>query len=130
MVKRGAVKRILVVEDDPALRVVIRMVLERAGYEVSEARHGEEALESIGVGAPDLIIADLRMPVMGGVELVDRIRSNPTTVSIPVVMLSGLQVESATSQRADAVVIKPFEPAHLLASIDRALHPDRGERVT
>jgi two-component system, chemotaxis family, chemotaxis protein CheY len=122
-------KRILIVEDDRDLRFVIRMVLERAGYEVAEARHGAAALESIGTGPPDLVIADLTMPVMSGLELVDRIRSNPATVSIPVVMLSGLEVDSATSQRVDAVVMKPFEPDHLLASIDRALQAGRGERA-
>ena len=73
--------RILIVEDDSNLRVVIRMVLERAGYEVTEARHGAEALESIGVEMPDLVIADMTMPVMTGVELIDRIHANAATAS-------------------------------------------------
>jgi CheY-like chemotaxis protein len=77
------VKRILIVEDDRDLRFVIRMVVERAGYDVSEARHGVAALESIGAEPPDLVIADLTMPVMSGVELIDQIRSNPATASIP-----------------------------------------------
>jgi CheY-like chemotaxis protein len=124
------VKRILIVEDDRDLRFVIRMILERAGYDVAEARHGGAALESIGTGPPDLIIADLTMPIMSGVELVEQIRANPETVSIPIVLLSGGQVDSTTWQRVDAVVTKPFEPDHLLACIESALHSDRGERVT
>jgi CheY-like chemotaxis protein len=123
-------KRILVVEDDRDLRFVIRMILEHAGYEVAEARNGIAALESIGAEPPDLVIADLTMPVMSGVELVGQLRANRATVSIPVVLLSGGQVDSATSQRVEAVVTKPFEPDHLLACIETALHADRGEPVT
>jgi CheY-like chemotaxis protein len=121
--------RILVVEDDPNLRLVIRMVLERAGYEVAEATHGAEALESIGVEMPDLVIADMTMPVMTGVELIDRIRANAATASLPIVALSGLQVDAAVSRLINAVVLKPFEPADLVASIDRALQADSGELV-
>jgi CheY-like chemotaxis protein len=87
-------------------------------------------LESIGIEPPDLVIADLTMPVMSGVELVDQIRSNPATASIPIVLLSGRQVDSATSERADAVVMKPFEPEDLLARIDRTLAADHGELAT
>ena len=123
-------KRILIVEDDRDLRFVIRMILERGGYEVAEARNGSAAVEAIGADPPDLIIADLAMPVMSGVELVDQLRANPATVSIPIVLLSGGQVDSATSQRVDAVVAKPFEPDHLAACIESALHADRGEPVT
>ena len=121
--------RILVVEDDPNLRLVIRMVLERAGYEVAEARHGAEALESIGVEMPDLVIADMTMPVMNGVELIDRIQANAATAALPIVLLTSLHVDSAISRRAGAVVLKPFEPSDLLASIGRALRADRGGLV-
>jgi CheY-like chemotaxis protein len=114
-------QRILIVEDDPHLRVVIRMVLERAGYDVAEARHGVAALESIEKDPPDLVVADMRMPVMDGVELMDRIRSNSGTASLPIVLLSGLQVDEPAGRLANAVVAKPFEPADLLASIARAL---------
>ncbi len=122
--------RILVVEDDANLRVVIRMVLERAGYEIDEARHGAAALDSIRIESPDLVIADMTMPVMGGVELIDRIQSNPATASIPIVLLSGRQVDSAVAGLVSAVVLKPFEPADLIASIDRTLREDSGTLVT
>jgi two-component system chemotaxis response regulator CheY len=123
------VKRILIVEDDPNLRIVIRMVLERVGYEVTEARHGVAALELIDGGAPDLVIADMRMPVMDGVELMDRIRSKPETATLPIVLLSGLQVDDRAWRLATAVVAKPFEPADLLTSIARALQADTNEPV-
>ena len=106
------------------------MILERAGYEVAEAHDGVAAVESIRAEPPDLIIADLTMPVMSGAELVDEVRSNPATTLIPIVLMTGRQVALATSQRVDAVVTKPFEPADLLARIDRVFHADRGELVT
>jgi CheY-like chemotaxis protein len=121
--------RILIVEDDPNLRLVIRMVLERAGYEVTEARHGGDALESIAATLPDLVIADMTMPVMSGVELVDRIHADTAIAALPIVLLSGLQVEAAVSRLVSAVVLKPFEPADLLNSIDRALRAGRGRLV-
>jgi CheY-like chemotaxis protein len=122
-------KRILIVEDDIHLRLVIRMVLERAGYEVAEAGDGVAALQAIGSRMPDLIIADMTMPVMNGTELIDRVRSNPATTSLPIVLLSGRQVDSAASRRVSAVVMKPFEPADLLASLDREFRADRGSRA-
>jgi CheY-like chemotaxis protein len=121
--------RLLIVEDDPNLRVVIRMVLERAGYEVAEARHGVDALDSIGVEKPDLVIADMTMPVMNGIELIDRIHANMATASLPIILLSGRQVDSAVSRLVNAVVLKPFEPADLLANIGRALQADSREPV-
>jgi CheY-like chemotaxis protein len=122
------VKGVLIVEDDNSLRVVIRMVLEQAGYEVSEARHGGAALESLESSVPDVIVADLRMPIMDGSELIGRLRSDPSTAAIPVVLLSGLQVDPAVRSLAAAVLAKPFEPADLLAAISRCLdgHGDQG----
>ena len=112
---------VLVVDDDYSLRVVIRMVLEREGYDVLEARHGGAALELIEGGRPNLIVADLTMPVMDGAELMGRLRSKPTTASIPIVLLSGLMPDPEVSSLADAVLIKPFEPADLLAAIRGSL---------
>jgi CheY-like chemotaxis protein len=112
---------VLVVEDDQSLRVVIRMILENAGYEVSEARNGRAALESIETGRPDVILADMRMPIMNGVELVNHLRSDAKTASIPVVLMSGLLTDSDGSSVADAIVAKPFEPVDLLEAITRLL---------
>jgi CheY-like chemotaxis protein len=114
-------KAVLVVEDDQSLRVVIRMILENAGYAVSEARNGRAALESIEGGRPDVILADMRMPIMNGVELVHHLRADATTASIPVVLMSGLLTDSDGSSAADAIVAKPFEPADLLGAITRLL---------
>jgi CheY-like chemotaxis protein len=78
---------------------------------------------------PDLVIADMRMPVMDGVELMDRMHTNSGTASLPIVLLSGLQVDDAAWRLANAVVAKPFEPADLLASIARALAAGTSEPI-
>lgn len=109
--------RILIVEDDASLRVVIRMVLERAGHEVAEAAHGLAALDEIRGVAPDLVIADLTMPRLGGLGLIREMRASPAMESIPVVLLTG-HVDVADAKRAaDAVMIKPFDPEDLVATV-------------
>jgi CheY-like chemotaxis protein len=120
-------KTVLIVEDDPNLRTVIRMVLEQARYEVLEARHGIAALELMESDMPDLVIADLRMPLMNGVELIGRMRSSPKTASVPIVLLSGLLPDPEVTKLADAVVAKPFEPADLLAAIKGSLNAEGRE---
>ena len=117
----GDAQTVLIVEDDHNLRAVIRMVLEQAHYEVVEARHGAAALELMESEMPDLVLADLRMPLMSGVELIERMRSGPRTASVPIVLLSGLLPEPEVARLASAVVAKPFEPADLLAAISRSL---------
>src|SRR5260370_41090198 len=102
------------------------MVVEQAGSEISEARHGIAALELIENETPDVVVADMRMPLMNGVELVGRLRAKTTTASIPIVLLSGLLPDPEVSRLVDAVVAKPFEPAHLLASVRGSLNAADG----
>ena len=119
--------KVLIVEDDPSLRTVIRMVLEQARYEVLEARHGIAALELMESDMPDLVVADLRMPLMDGVELIGRMRSSQKTASVPIVLLSGLLPDPEVTKLADAVVAKPFEPADLVAAISGSLDARGGD---
>jgi CheY-like chemotaxis protein len=98
------------------------MVLEQARYEVLEARHGMAALELMESEMPDVVIADLRMPIMNGVELIGRLRSSPATASLPIVLLSGLRPDPEVTKLANAVVAKPFEPADLLAAVSGSLN--------
>jgi CheY-like chemotaxis protein len=109
--------RILIVDDDPSIRYVLRLILEREGYEVLEAGHGEAALAMIRPNPlPDVVMTDLMMPIMGGVELIHRLRAEPRTAKIPIVVVSsnpdvaqGLQ----DSGLVDAVVSKPFTAVRL-----------------
>lgn len=80
-----------------------------------EAHHGTAALERVQEARPDLIVTDLMMPVMGGRELIERLRSDPETATIPIVVLSansGLAAEDA-----DAALSKPFDPDVLVETV-------------
>ena len=96
------------------------MVLERDGYEIDEAPHGQAALGVIADRRPDVVVADLRMPVMGGLELIQRLRADTATADVPVILLSGAADLGDSERHASAVLAKPFDPAELLAKV-RAL---------
>ena len=127
--------RILIVEDDPSLRNLLRLIFEVAGYEVAEAGHGRAALDLIeGPLLPDIVTTDLMMPVMNGNELIRRLRSEARTASIPIVVLSAnaqaAEGVQASERGADAIMGKPFIPAHLVKLV-RSLDvgaPGPGER--
>jgi len=112
------VSKILVVEDDPSLRAMLRLIFELAGYEVAEAAHGRAALDLIrGPQLPDIVLTDLMMPVMNGNEFIRRLRSESRTASIPIVVMSA-NAEAAegvqASELADALMSKPFIVANLV----------------
>jgi CheY-like chemotaxis protein len=105
--------RILIVDDEPDMRYLLRRIFQRAGHEVVEAGHGEAALELVRASPPDLIVTDMMMPVMGGVELIGRLRADPTTELIPILAATG---DPRLASRADAVLTKPYLPHQLLAA--------------
>jgi len=105
---------VLVVEDDPTLRGVIRMVLERDGYQIAEAGDGRAALDAMAREMPDVAVVDVKMPVMDGGELIRRMRADARLAAIPIVLLSGFGDSVDGAHAADAFVAKPFEPERLL----------------
>lgn len=102
---------VLIVDDEPDLLFLLKMVLETAGYSVVEASDGAEALEKLSERNPDMVITDLMMPVMNGRELIRQLRSNPSTASLPILLCS---LHPDVAAGADAVVQKPFKPHELL----------------
>jgi CheY-like chemotaxis protein len=76
------VSRILVVDDEPDQRFLLRRIFERAGHEVSDATDGAAALRAVRESAPDLVVTDMMMPVMSGVELVRCLRGDPATAMV------------------------------------------------
>lgn len=102
------VRKVLVVDDESSMRFLLRIILEGAGYEVSEAKHGAAALERVKESRPNLVVTDLMMPVMNGRDLVGRLRADPETASIPILLLSANP--NAVVAAVDAVVGKPFDP--------------------
>jgi DNA-binding response OmpR family regulator len=114
-------KRLVVVDDGEKLLRAIGIILRQAGYEVATASSGEDALVLINEQVPDLIISDINMPGINGIELARSLRSTASTSIIPIIFLSALdELESRiASFRAgvDACVAKPFEPDELLRVI-------------
>lgn len=114
--------RILVVDDEPQIRRVMRSALTAQGYEVFDARSGEQALESVRAQRFDLILLDTNMPGMGGLEACKSIRA---TSDIPIIMLTVRNAEedkiTALDAGADDYVTKPFSTPELLARIRAAL---------
>jgi CheY-like chemotaxis protein len=119
------VGRILVVDDEPDLRFVLRRVFTRAGHEVAECGDGAAALAAVQQSPPDLVVTDIMMPVMDGVELIRALRADPATAAIPILSVSGgwqLAVD------ADATLAKPCQNAELLAVAESLLQKGRGTR--
>jgi two-component system KDP operon response regulator KdpE len=115
-------RKILVVDDEPQIARVLRMALESNGYEVTVARDGIDAMEKFGRIAPELVITDLAMPEMDGIELTRTIRQRAQT---PIIVLSVRDSEQmkvrALDEGADDYITKPFSIQELLARVRSTL---------
>ncbi len=118
-------KHILVCDDDELLVDLLTYRLGTKGYEVSAARDGGEALERLAADKPDAVVLDAMMPVVDGFEVLRRIREQPATANLPVVMLSARKQErdivGALELGASDFVVKPFIPEELIARLARLL---------
>src|SRR5262249_12207885 len=110
-----------IVDDDSDLRLLARRVLTRGGHQVQEAPGGEEALVAIARGKPDLVILDLNMPALDGLEVLRILRSQKETESLPILVLTASSDEESThaSFRLGATdyLNKPFTPPQLDARV-------------
>ena len=113
---------ILVVEDDPHIRDIIRFALEKAGMKVAIARDGEEAMRRFAEAAPDLVVLDIGLPEIDGLEVCRRIRKTSET---PILFLSARDEEIdrivGLELGADDYVVKPFSPRELIARVNAIL---------
>lgn len=96
---------VLVVDDEPDYRFLLRMLLRDHDVELVEAAHGQAALEAVQARVPDLVITDLRMPVMTGQELIERLRDDEQTRHVPVLIWSA---DPDRTLAVDAIVPKPY----------------------
>ena len=103
---------ILIVDDEPDLRFMMRLIFEQAGHQVMEAPNGAVALKRILEQLPDLVVTDVMMPVMDGAEFIGRLRADPILSSIPILAVTGNPDRAGA---ADATLSKPFEPKELAA---------------
>jgi two-component system, cell cycle response regulator DivK len=118
-------KRILVVEDQPDSRQIVRDMLSGTDYEITEAENGEEALTAIAKQRPDLILMDIQLPIMDGYTATNQIKANPALRSIPIIAVTSYALaseeEKARAAGCDDYVTKPFSPRQLLAKIRQYL---------
>ena len=114
--------RLLLVDDDQGLRALLRTTFEVFDIEVDEAESGEAALERIAARRPDVIVLDVKMPGMSGLELCKALKTNESTADIGIVLLTGSEggsAEAADAAGADSFLRKPFSPLELLAVTER-----------
>ena len=121
MSDRAARPKILLIEDNPSTRKLMRVSLEPAGYAVAEAADGVSALEYLALQRPDLIIQDLVLPDIGGIELTHRIRRLPHGAAVPIIVVSGFvgrldEVRAMKDQYVE-VLVKPVLPSHLVERV-------------
>jgi CheY-like chemotaxis protein len=117
---------ILVVDDEPEIVKMVGRLLEGRGHRVTTARDGEEALEAIQRERPDLLLIDLNLPKLDGFEVTKRLRADPPTAKLPIVMMTAAFPTVADADRgmtvgADEYVVKPFLREVLLHNVERLL---------
>jgi len=129
----GAAPRILVVEDEAALALLLTYNLEAEGYTVARAERGDDAEVMLAESTPDLVILDWMLPGVSGFELCRRMRAREATRDLPVIMLTARGEEServrGLSIGADDYVVKPFSVPELMARVRSLLRRARPERI-
>jgi DNA-binding response OmpR family regulator len=123
----GDGRLVLVADDDEDILVLVRTVLERAGYEVVAARNGAEAVAAAQQRRPDLAVLDVSMPELDGLEVLRRLRADASTSDVPVLLLSARVQEDDVARGfamgANGYVQKPFSPRELSDRVSALLGP-------
>jgi DNA-binding response OmpR family regulator len=116
---------VLLVDDDPVILKLLEVNFEMEGFAVLLAHDGTEGVEIARTQRPDLVISDIMMPKMSGLDLVGELKSDPDTSDIPIILLSAkaqaTDVRAGVDAGADDYVTKPFEPLDLVDRVNRLL---------
>jgi len=119
-------KTVLVVDDSASMRQLVGFALKSAGYEVVAAVHGKDALDKVNGTKVEMVITDLNMPEMDGIELIKQLRTKPATKFTPIVMLTteSQETKKQEGQHAGASgwIVKPFTPEKLLEIVKKFVH--------
>ena len=117
--------RVLLVEDDPVILRLLEVNFELEGYEVLSAHDGAEGIEMARTERPDIVISDIMMPNVSGIELVEALKGDGDTSGIPIILLSAkaqsADVKAGMEAGADDYVTKPFEPLELVDRVQALL---------
>ena len=123
-------KRVLIAEDDRDIRELVAAKLRSAGLDVTEVSDGTAALNSIRDDLPDLVLLDVMMPGMSGLDIIEELRSSERTAGLPAILLTArsqeFDVEAGLSIGATDYVVKPFSPRDLVERVRAALHAAAG----
>ena len=129
----GQTARILIVEDEEPLSLLLRYNLETEGYDVETVARGDDADTRLRESTPDLVVLDWMLPGLSGIELCRRLRARPETKSLPIIMLTARGEERervrGLSTGADDYIVKPFSVPELVARIRALLRRSRPERL-
>jgi CheY-like chemotaxis protein len=117
--------KILVVDDEPDQRFLLGRALRRQGHDVTVAENGAAALKAVREQAPDLVVTDIMMPVMDGVEFIGRLRVDPATAHILILAASG---DVRLAGAADAILQKPYYDHELITIVNDLLEKGRDKR--
>ncbi|MBN1621229.1 MAG: response regulator [Endomicrobiales bacterium] len=114
-------KKILVIDDEYDILRVIEEMLKKEGYTVITATNGQDGYKKFQQERPDLVISDIMMPIMDGYQVCEKIKGNPDTKDIPVIILTvksmGEDVDKALELKADWYITKPFDSKYLLKRV-------------
>ena len=128
----GVPATILIVDDEREIRELLRYNLEREGYHVLTAQAGEEGLARIFSARPDLVLLDLLLPGLNGLEVLREVRNEPSTRDLPILLLTARGAEMdkllGFERGADDYITKPFSPREVLARVDAVLRRARPPR--
>ena len=118
-------RKVLVVEDDPDQLEVIRSTLKGAGFAIGTAANGIDALLKTRSVSPDLIVLDLMLPGLNGFDICESLRQDPSTASVPIIMLTGMHGQfgrfAGLEAGASEFLYKPFNPDELIAKVEELL---------
>jgi CheY-like chemotaxis protein len=121
---------IVVADDAPDIVDLVRIALERKGYEVRTVEDGQAALDALAERRPDVLVLDVWMPGLDGVEVTRRVKADPATRDVPILVLTaavhGTTLEDAQAAGADAAMRKPFRPPALVEQIAELAARGRG----
>ncbi len=119
------VAKVLVIDDDPVILELLRVNFEIESFEVVMARDGREGLEKARTENPDVVLSDIMMPRLDGLELVSILREDPRTRTLPIILLSAkaqnAEVQQGLDMGADDYVTKPFDPLELIDRVNAVL---------
>jgi len=129
----GKSKKILIVDDEPGVVEIVRVNLEWEGYDICEAFDGQEGWDKVRSEKPDLVILDVMMPTLSGLELLECIKADPHICGVPVIMLTvrarDMDVIQGLEKGAVEYLTKPFDPVNLVRVVKKVLEEsDRREQ--